>query len=143
MEKHDPDNKANITVDLAGYDNSWFEPGGSQTKRVAWYCINALIFDSYLFPFSAFKCNLLRIFGAAIGDNVTIKPNVRIKYPWNLSIGTNVWIGEGVWIDCLTKVEVGNNVCISQESYLLTGNHDYKDLNFGLVLGSIKIEVAG
>jgi putative colanic acid biosynthesis acetyltransferase WcaF len=35
---------------------------------------------------------------------------------------------------------LGNNVCLSQESYLLTGNHDYKDPAFGLVTAEIAID---
>ena len=62
---------------------------------------------------------------------VVIKPNVKIKYPWNLYIGNNSWLGEKVWIDNLDIVSVGNNCCISQGAYLLTGNHDYRSEYFG------------
>jgi putative colanic acid biosynthesis acetyltransferase WcaF len=81
----------------------------------------------------------LRIFGASVGAGVVIKPRVNIKYPWFLEIGDNVWIGEDVWIDNLASVVIGNNVCISQGAYLLTGNHDYKDKYFGLVTAGITV----
>jgi putative colanic acid biosynthesis acetyltransferase WcaF len=83
---------------------------------------------------------MLRVFGAKLGKGVIIKPRVNIKYPWYLIIGDNTWIGEGVWIDNLTWVRIGSNVCISQEAYLLTGNHNYKDKKFGLIIGEINIE---
>jgi len=127
------------SVNLAGYNSDWYKPGAGLFKRVIWYITNALLFNSSLLSCSALKCVLLRLFGASIGKNVVIKPLVKIKYPWNLVIGDNVWIGEGVWIDNLAVVDIGNNICISQDAYLLTGNHDYKDENFGLIVSGIKI----
>ena len=43
-----------------------------------------------------------------------IKPEVNIKYPWNLKVGNNVWIGESVWLDSLGKIIIGDDVCIFQ-----------------------------
>jgi len=80
------------------------------------------------------------MFGAKIGANVIIKPNVNIKYPWFLKIGSNTWIGEGVWIDCLTIVEIGDNVCLSQGAFILSGNHDYGKTTFDLIVKPIRIE---
>lgn len=75
-----------------------------------------------------------------MGKNVLIKPKVNIKYPWFLSIGSNVWIGEQVWIDSLGEVTLGNNVCLSQGSMLLSGNHDYTKTGFDLVIKEIILE---
>ena len=109
-------------------------------RRVCWYVCNALLFDSWLVPTSAPKRWLLRRFGARIESGVVIKPRVNIKYPWRLSIGADTWVGEGVWIDNLAAVEISHDVCISQGARLLTGNHDYRDPAFGLIVGPIKIE---
>ena len=132
-----------MSVNLAQYDNRGYEPGGGIVKRVLWYVINAVLFDSWLWPGSGLKCTVLRLFGATVGVGVRIKPRVNIKYPWHLSIGNYVWIGEGVWIDNLTTVSIGSNACISQGAYLLTGNHDYKDPAFGLVVKPIAIDDGG
>ena len=91
-------------------------------------------------PWNSIKIRLLILFGSRIGTNVIIKPSVNIKYPWNLSIGNNVWIGEHVWIDNLAKVEIGNNVCISQGAMLLCGNHNYKRKTFDLMIGEIRLK---
>jgi len=125
--------------DLAKYDNSWYKPGSS-LKRFCWYSINALVFKSSFFPFYKPKVFLLRLFGAKTGQNVLIKPQVNIKYPWFLEIGNNVWIGEKVWIDNLAKVRIGNDVCLSQGSMLLTGNHDYTKAAFDLIINDIVLE---
>ncbi len=127
-------------VDLNKYDNSWYSIGASYPKQLLWYFINILIFMNPLFPFSSIKGKILRLFGAKIGLNFYIKPRVNIKYPWFLDVGNYVSIGEGVWIDNLCQVKMGNHVCISQDAYILTGNHNYKKTGFDLILGEIKID---
>jgi len=128
-----------MITNLAEYNNSWYNPG-PPVKRWCWYLFNILFFKTSLFPFYGFKVFVLRLFGAKIGHHVLIKPSVNIKYPWFLEIGNNVWIGEKVWIDNLAKVSIGNNVCLSQESMLLTGNHDYTNPSFHLIVNEIALE---
>jgi putative colanic acid biosynthesis acetyltransferase WcaF len=126
-------------VQLKLYDSKSYKPGGI-VKRIAWHSLSILFFKTSLpFP-SSFKVNLLKLFGAFIGTNVTIKPNINIKYPWFLIIGNNTWLGEGVWIDNLTLVSIGSNVCLSQGCYLLTGSHNYKSVKFDLILNKIVLE---
>jgi putative colanic acid biosynthesis acetyltransferase WcaF len=129
-----------MAVDLSKYNNRFYHPGRSYGIRALWYITNALCFLNPLFPFSKLKVLLLRLFGAYVGQNVTIKPRVNIKYPWKLGIGDNSWIGEKAWFDCLAEIKVGNNVCISQGAYLCTGNHNWKDPHFGLIVKPIHIE---
>ena len=126
------------TVQLSHFDNTWYKSGG-RVKKILWYFTNVIFFKTLLpFP-SVVKVKLLRVFGAKIGHDVVIKPDVNIKYPWFLEIGDFCWIGECVWIDNLTIVKLGNNVVLSQGSYLLTGNHDYSKSSFDLLLGKITI----
>ena len=127
------------TTSLAQYNNGWYNPGPGW-KSALWLVVNALFFNNGLAVFYRFKCWLLRRFGAKVGKGVVIKPAVNIKYPWFLSIGDNVWIGERVWIDSLAQVTIGDNVCISQGAYLMTGNHNYKRTTFDLMLCNITLE---
>ena len=128
-----------MKTNLRDYDNSWYRPG-NPVKRCLWYFFNILVFKTSLFPLYRFKVFLLRVFGAKVGQNVVIKPIVNIKYPWFLEIGNNVWIGEYVWIDNLGMVSIGHNVCLSQASLLLTGNHDYTKPAFDLMVNKIVLE---
>ena len=107
---------------------------------MCWILIKALFVQCNWNPSSHLRILLLRLFGAKIGSGVMIKPGVNIKYPWHLSVGDNVWIGENVWIDNLTRVSIGNHVCISQGAYLLTGNHDFKKNTFDLIVKPVTIE---
>lgn len=129
-----------MNMNLGNYNMGGYRPGAGLPKRILWYIINATTFRSWLLPWSSVKCALLRAFGSTIGKSVIIKPRVNIKYPWYLTAGDNVWFGEGVWIDSLGVVEIGSNVCISQEAYLLTGNHNYKITTFPLIVKGITIE---
>jgi len=131
--------KTNKTPDLSCYKVTGYSPGATTIKRAIWYFINILFFINPLFPLYRPKRLLLRLFGADIACGVIIKPRVNIKYPWKLSVGKNSWIGEGVWIDNLAEVTIGDNACISQDAYLLTGNHNYKDVAFTLITKSIHI----
>lgn len=129
-------------VDFNLYNNSWYKSkiGASRLKQFLWYCINVLFFVNPLNFSSGLKLWLLKLFGAKLGNSVVIKPGVSIKYPWLLSIGDNCWIGENVWIDNLTEIKIGKNVCLSQGSMLLTGNHNYKRPTFDLIVKSIILE---
>ncbi|MDP9049058.1 MAG: WcaF family extracellular polysaccharide biosynthesis acetyltransferase [Bacteroidota bacterium] len=127
-------------TDLLSYNNYPYNPGGNAIKRILWHYTNAFVFKSSLFPVYGLKNVLLRLFGANIGHEVEIKPNVNIKYPWHLTIGNEVWIGENVWIDSLVPVIIGNNICISQGAIILTGSHDYKKPSFNLLTGSVILE---
>ena len=126
-------------VNLFKFSNTAYEPG-NYFIRMFWYLLNSIFLNSSLpYPLSV-KVLLLKTFGAKIGSNVVIKPNVNIKYPWFLELGDNVWIGEEVWIDNLAEVKIGSNSCLSQGAYLLTGNHNYKKESFDLIVKPIIIE---
>lgn len=75
---------------------------------------------------SRVRTAVLRMFGAQIGKNVTFRPRTRVSFPWNLNIGDNCWIGEGVWIHNQDEVTLGNDVVISQETFITTGSHAHR-----------------
>jgi putative colanic acid biosynthesis acetyltransferase WcaF len=129
----------NIISELGKYESKYKSKRNS-IVRILWYFTSLLFFQSYLFPFYKIKKIILILFGAKIGTNLFIKPNVIIKYPWNLVIGDNVWIGENAWIDNLDIITINDSVCISQSVYLLTGNHNYKSINFELFTKPIVIQ---
>jgi putative colanic acid biosynthesis acetyltransferase WcaF len=55
-----------------------------------------------------------------------------------LEIGQNSWIGEGVWIHNQDKVTIGHDVCISQETFITTGSHNYRT-DMGLAMKPVTI----
>ena len=126
-------------VNLSKYNNSWYQPAGT-LKKTIWYFTNMFLFKTMLPIPSNIKAKILRFFGANIGIEVVIKPNVNIKYPWFLQIGDYSWIGENVWIDNLASITIGKNCVLSQGAFLLTGSHDYTLETFDLLTKSIVLE---
>jgi putative colanic acid biosynthesis acetyltransferase WcaF len=113
---------------------------GNKLKIGLWLLFSYVFFETKIpFP-SSFKCKILRLFGAKLGKGVVIKPSVKIKYPWFLTIGSYSWIGEKVWIDNLVNVKIGTNCCLSQQAYILTGNHDFRDEKFSLITGEVELQ---
>lgn len=126
-------------VRLAEFQNNWFHPGRSKAWQLAWFFLGLPLLRSSVFPFSSLRVRLLQLFGSQIGRGVVIKPGVRVKYPWHLIVGNDCWIGEDCWIDNLTTVRLGNDVCVSQGVYFCTGNHDWTDPSFALVVKPITL----
>lgn len=126
-------------VELQRYNNAWYRPGRPRFTQATWFFLGLPLLRSRLLPSSALRVSLLRAFGAAIGQGVVIKPGVHVKYPWHLAVGDHCWLGEECWIDNLTTVRLGANVCVSQGAYLCTGNHDWKDPAFGLMVSPISL----
>lgn len=127
-------------VDLSRFENASYNPGRSSIVRILWFAIGLPLLRCSILPASSLRRALLRLFGAEIGEAAVIRPGCRVKYPWNLKAGKHCWFGEDCWIDNLTLVRIGDNVCISQGAYLCTGNHDWEDPAFGLIVRPIRIE---
>jgi putative colanic acid biosynthesis acetyltransferase WcaF len=118
---------------LDNYTVGSYSPGAPLWKQILWYYLGAPILRSRWLPISRIKCLVLNCFGAKLGAGVRIKPGVNMKFPWRLVIGDYVWLGENCWIDSVAMVTIGSHVCISQDVYLCTGNHDWTDPSFQLL----------
>ena len=127
-------------VDFGKYSHVVFNSFSLKVKYLLWLFVSNIFFLSNIPYPNTFRVFILRIFGASIGKNSVIKPWVKIKFPWELVLGDYVWLGENVWIDNLSKVTIGNHVCISQGALLLTGNHRYDQVGFNLESKPINIE---
>ena len=128
-------------VKLNEFDASiGLDRGAGKLKETAWYLCKMFFFLT-AFPFpSSLKVSVLKLFGAKVGTNVTIKPRVNIHFPWKLELGSNVWIGEEVFILNFEKIKIGNDVCISQRAFLCGGNHNYRIPSMPFRNGPITLE---
>ncbi|BAY97612.1 transferase hexapeptide repeat containing protein [Tolypothrix tenuis PCC 7101] len=125
---------------LDQYTVGTYTPGAPYWKQLLWYFIGSPLLESYWLPMSSLKVWILRSFGATIGQQVRIKPGVKVKFPWRLSIGDFAWIGENAWIDNLAPVIIESHVCLSQGVYLCTGNHNWNHPDFKLMPAPIYIQ---
>ena len=114
-------------VKLQDFDASkGLDRGASRIKELFWYLTKVLFFLSAMPYPSRFKVFLLRLFGAKVGKNITIKPRVNIHFPWKLRMGSYVWIGEESFLLNFEPLTIGDNVCISQRAFICGGNHDFR-----------------
>lgn len=117
---------------LDQYSTQGYEIGASWVRQVLWFFVGDPLVQTHLIPFSGFKVWVLQLFGASIGYGNRIKPGVKVKFPWKLTLGNHCWIGEKTWIDNLAPVTLEDHVCLSQNVYLCTGNHDWNHPQFQL-----------
>jgi putative colanic acid biosynthesis acetyltransferase WcaF len=113
--------------------------GAAAWRAQLWWLFQALFVlptPQYMFAWRRFA---LILFGAKIGKRVLIRPGVRVTYPWNLTVGDYVWIGDNVTLYSVAEISIGSHSCVSQESYLCAGTHDYRDVTFAFVSTPIKI----
>lgn len=105
-----------------------------------WWLVQALFFNSSPQVMYGWRRFLLRLFGAKIGKKVIIRPSAKVTYPWKVSIGDYSWIGDEVTLYSLGDIIIGENVVISQKSYICTGGHDYQSEAFDIFSHKIVIE---
>lgn len=103
-----------------------------------------MTFGSKLFRFSfhnwyRYRRNLLRLFGAKVGQNVAIRPSAHIEIPWTLTIEDGASIGDKAIIYSLGHIHIGKRAIISQYAHLCAGTHDYTDHTFKLIRTPITI----
>jgi len=113
--------------------------GAPLWREALWRLLGSPLLASSL-PGSRWRKVLLRLFGARLGRGGRFKPRLRVTFPWRLEVGDHCWLGEGLWIDNLAPVRLGHRVCLSQEAYLCTGNHDYRSPGFDLRAEPIHID---
>lgn len=119
-------------------------PRNFRGRNVVWVQIWWFV-QATLFAWSPQVCYgwrvwLLRLFGASVGVGCVIRPTARITYPWKVIIGDNVWVGDYAELYSLGHIEVGNDVVISQRSYLCGATHDPQSKLFTMIDKRIIIE---
>jgi len=119
-------------------------PGGVRGRSAIvvqlWWLVQSTLFamsPQFMFGWRRW---LLRLFGAQVGGEVLIRPSVRITYPWKVKIGDRVWIGDYAELYSLGEIEVGDDVVISQRSYLCAATHDYTRPSFDMIDKKTTIE---
>lgn len=113
--------------------------------RPGWYVQLWWLIQSTLFRMSpqfmyGWRRWLLRAFGATVGEKALIRPTVCVTYPWKVRIGDYSWIGDDVVLYSLGEIAIGNNVVISQRTYVCAASHDYMSPAFDIFAKPVRIE---
>jgi putative colanic acid biosynthesis acetyltransferase WcaF len=106
-----------------GERSAWNRP---RSTVYLWAVVELLLVTNPWQISSTVRTKVLRAFGADIGHGVIFRPRTRVKFPWKLHIGNDCWIGEGVWIHNQDHVYLGNDVVLSQETFITTGSHAHR-----------------
>ncbi len=114
---------------LSLFTGQGYDKGRSFAICAAWALVAEPLTRSILCP-SSVRVKVLRRFGAEIGEGVNIRNGVRIHWPWKLTVGDHTWIGVGAYLLNLEPIEIGSDVCISQQALLCTGSHQASDRAF-------------
>jgi putative colanic acid biosynthesis acetyltransferase WcaF len=124
---------------LSQFTQAGYKKGRNYVVQGLWFATLNLFFVKWWMP-RKLRPVILRLFGAKIGQNVFIRHNIRILWPWKLEIGNDCWLGEDLWILNLEPVKIGDDVCVSQGVMLCTGSHNFKSISFGYRNAPIVIE---
>ena len=107
--------------------------------RLAWDVVWFLLFRPTPPPAHAWRCWLLRLFGARIHSSCHVYSTAKIWAPWNLRMKANSCLGPRVNCYSMALIELGERVVISQGAHLCSGSHDYNQESFQLQAKPIKI----
>ncbi len=92
--------------------------------RLGWAFVQATLFRCSPGNFYVWRAMLLRLFGAKLGDQVHIRPSVRIIIPWHLQIDDHTAVGDFAILYSLGRIKIGKYVTISQYAHLCAGSHE-------------------
>lgn len=104
-----------------------------------WWLVQATLFRGSPQIAYGFRAWLLRCFGAQVGRGVIIRPSVVVTYPWKVRIGDHAWIGDDAVLYSLGEIDIGAHAVVSQRSYLCTGDHDHRAVDFPIRARKITI----
>lgn len=125
--------------DLSQFRGDGYDKGRGAPWQIAWLLCSGLVFTRWWCP-ARLRVDLLRAFGATVGDAVLVRHRVRVHWPWKLTIGDRSWIGEGAWLLNLEPIVIGSDVCISQGVLLCTGSHDRRSPSFEFDNAPVTVE---
>ena len=112
---------------------------GNKLARSLWQLVWLLLFRPTPRVLHAWRCFLLRLFGAKLGKAVHVYPTAKIWAPWNLEMGEHSCLSEQVDCYCVDKICIGAHTTVSQYSFLCTASHDYTDADMPLVTAPITL----
>jgi putative colanic acid biosynthesis acetyltransferase WcaF len=128
-----------MQLDLGNYKNR--HPLSSKAARLLWNVVWIILFRpsprGILYGWRRF---LLRLFGAELGKGVIILPSCKIWQPWKLRMGNYSCLSENVDCYSVDFITIGEQVVISQGTFLCCASHDITSATMELTTKPIIIE---
>jgi putative colanic acid biosynthesis acetyltransferase WcaF len=114
-------------------------PLAQRAYLLAWRTIGGLLFRVTPFRLGIVRRFLLSAFGAAVDREAFVHPTCRIYAPRMLSLGERSCLAAGVDCYCVDRIEIGDDVTVSQDAFLCTASHDIDRADRPLVTAPIRI----
>lgn len=107
--------------------------------RLLWAMVWHMLFRPSPRPFHAWRCWLLRVFGAKVEQGAHPYPSARIWAPWNLTMGEGSCLGDHVDCYAVDRVTLEPYATISQYTFLCTASHDYTVRGMPVITAPIRV----
>lgn len=107
--------------------------------RVLWWPFQIFFLNGTGRVLSPIRIICLKLFGAKIPGKTLVMDGVKVWYPWNLTLMPYSAVGKGVELYNFAPVYIGEQVTISQGSFLCTASHDYTHPHMPLIYKPIVI----
>ena len=113
----------------------------SKFKRLLWEVVwGVFARHTPRWCLNGWRCFLLRLFGAKIGNKCRVYGGAQIWIPENLCIGDDCWLDNDVKIYNVDKIVLGSNCVVSAGAYLCTASHDISSSSFELITKPIELQ---
>lgn len=113
---------------------------GNKARRAVWQLAWLIACRFTPNPMHRWRCGVLRIFGAKLGQNNFIYPSAKIWAPWLLETGDVATIAQDATVYNVGGVFIGHHAIVSEGAYLCGATHDFRDPEFPLVYLPVKLE---
>ena len=87
-------------------------------------------------PLHAWRCLILRLFGAKLGKGTRVYGSAKVWYPPNLIMADGAVLGPHTLVYCHAPVHLGRNAVVSHYAHLLAATHEVVDKVVGLAVDS-------
>lgn len=111
----------------------------NRAGRVLWTMVWCLFFRPSPRPLHAWRCWLLRLFGATIERGAHPYPSARVWAPWNLTMREGSCLGDHVECYSVDRVTLEPYATVSQYSFLCTAGHDYTIREMPVITAPVRI----
>ena len=98
-----------------------------------WEVARAMLFLSSPWFARRWRNRVFQLFGGKSSADVSLARKCRLDFPWKIEIGEFSHVGDYVLIRGGGGVHIGKNVCISEDTKILTSSHDVASPTFDLV----------
>jgi putative colanic acid biosynthesis acetyltransferase WcaF len=111
----------------------------NRVGRLLWTMVWRMLFRPSPRAFHAWRCWLLRLFGATVKQGAHPYPSARIWAPWNLTMGEGSCLGDHVDCYAVDRVTLEPYATVSQYTFLCTASHDYTVREMPVITAPIRV----